>query len=152
MPRIVFSNITEHPELQDTIARWLWGFWGNPRNYVFYRSLVSHSKVDGLPMTYVAYLDDKPVGTVSLLRTDLFSRQDLFPWMADLFVLPECRSMGIGSALQDFILAKAKELGSREVCLYTPLVGYYEKKGWVYLGDEMDRDGEVVRVYKKGLD
>jgi GNAT superfamily N-acetyltransferase len=72
--------------------------------------------------------------------------------MADLFVHPDYRSRGIGSALQDFILAKAKELGFQAIYLYTPLVGYYEKKGWAYMGDEMDRDGEIVRIYKKMID
>jgi len=66
-------------------------------------------------------------------------------------VCPEFRSKGIGSALQDFIIGKAKALEYREIYLYTPLTGYYEKKGWMYLGDEMDRDGEMVRIYKKDI-
>jgi GNAT superfamily N-acetyltransferase len=152
MSDIVFTNVLECPEAQETIARWMWSFWGNSRNYEFYRSLVAHSKTDEIPMIYAAFLDGKPVGAVALLRADLFSRQDLFPWMADLFVHPDYRSRGIGSALQDFILAKAKELGFQAIYLYTPLVGYYEKKGWAYMGDEMDRDGEIVRIYKKMID
>lgn len=148
MPEIVFSNIRDRAEICEIVAQWLWSFWGNPRNYEFYHSLVAHSKTDEIPMIYVAFMDGKPVGAVGLLRADLFSRQDLYPWMADLYVHPEYRSRGIGSALQDFILAKAKELGYPSVYLYTPLIGYYEKKGWEFLGDEMDRDGEIVRIYK----
>jgi GNAT superfamily N-acetyltransferase len=144
-------NITGCPEMQETVAGWLWGFWGNPRNFEFYRSMVAHSMENDIPMVYVAFLDGTPAGTVALLRADLFSRQDLFPWMADLYVCPEFRSKGIGLALQDFIVEKAKTLGYREIYLYTPLKGYYEKKGWKYLGDEMDRDGEMVRVYRKDI-
>jgi len=149
MSAIVFRNIADCPELVDTVAGWLWGFWGNARNYGFYRSLVAHGSPEDIPLIYVAFLDGAPAGSVALLRADLFSRQDLFPWMADLYVAPEYRSRGIGSALQDYILEKAVERGYREVYLYTPLTGYYEKKGWEYTGDEMDRDGEVVRIYKK---
>jgi|SRR5271157_337699 len=151
MSDIVFSNAAECPGVHDVIARWMWSFWGNPRNYEFYRSLVSHSQADDIPMVLVAFMDGEPVGTVGLLRADLFSRQDLFPWMADLYVRPDHRSMGIGSALQDLTLMKAKSLGYEAIYLYTPLVGYYEKKGWTYLGDEMDRDGEMVRLYKKEI-
>lgn len=151
MSDMVISNVSECPEIREIIAKWLWGFWGNPRNYGFYLSLVAHSKTDDIPMIYVAFMDGKPVGTVGLLRADLFSRQDLFPWMADLYVCPEHRSRGIGSALQDFIIHRAKELGYIVIYLYTPLIGYYEKKGWEYMGDEMERDGETVRIYKKAI-
>lgn len=151
MSGLIFRNITECPGIQETVAGWLWGFWGNPRNFEFYRSLVAHGKDNDIPMVYVAFLDGAPAGAVALLRADLFSRQDLFPWMADLFVLPEYRSRGIGSSLQDFIIEKAKALGYREIYLYTPLKGYYEKKGWKYMGDEMDRDGEMVRIYLKDI-
>ncbi len=151
MSAIVFENVSGRPEVRDTVARWLWGFFGNPRNFEFYRSLVAHSRDDDLPMIYVAYVDGVPAGTVALLRADLFSRQDLVPWMADLFVLPEYRSRGVGAALQDLAIDKARGLGYRAIFLYTPLSGYYERKGWEYLGDEMDRDGETVRIYKKNL-
>lgn len=105
----------------------------------------------GIPAMYVAFIDGVPAGIVALLRADLFSRQDLFPWMADLYVCPEHRSKGIGSALQDFALKRAKEMGYQKIYLYTPLVGYYEKNGWKYIGDKMERDGEITRVYRKKL-
>ena len=151
MSDLAFACLSERPELQELVARWLWGFWGNPRNYEFYRSMAAHSQSDGLPLTYVALLDGEPAGTVSLLRADLFSRQDLCPWLADLYVPLESRSRGIGSALQEFAIKKASELGYPALYLYTPLKGYYEKTGWEYIGDETDRDGELVRIYRKDL-
>lgn len=151
MSAIVFRNIVDCPEVVETVARWLWGFWGNPRNYEYYHSLVAHGSADGIPLIYVAFIGGLPAGAVALLRADLFSRQDLFPWMADLYVVPEYRSRGAGSALQDLIIGKAGELGYSEIYLYTPLSGYYEKKGWEYLGDETDRDGETVRIYRMDI-
>ncbi len=148
---IRFASLADHPELKDTVAQWLWGFWGTPGNLGFYRSMTEHCGKDDFPLMFVAFCDDVPVGTVSLLRADLFSRQDLYPWMADLYVPPEGRSRGIGSALQDFALAEAKGRGFGEVFLYTPLTGYYEKKGWAYVCDEMDRDGQIVRIYRKEI-
>jgi predicted N-acetyltransferase YhbS len=100
---------------------------------------------------YVAFMDGTPVGTVALLRADLFSRQDLYPWMADLYVPPEHRCECIGSSLQDFVLAEAKRQGFDKIYLYTPLKGYYEKKGWEFVCEEMDRDCSIVRIYKKEL-
>ena len=149
MNDITFTSITKCPELHDQIARWLWSFWGNSSNCEFYRSLVAHGKDDDFPLIYVAFIDELPVGTVALWRADLLSRQDLFPWLADLYVPLEYRSKGVGSALQDFALAKAKELGYPALYLYTPLNGYYEKKGWEFMGEEIDKEGEKVRVYRK---
>ncbi|WP_424358804.1 GNAT family N-acetyltransferase [Methanocella sp. MCL-LM] len=149
MTDIRFSSVTQCPDLHDQIATWLWGFWGNPHNYQFYRSLVVHARDDDFPLIYVAFIGDTPVGTVALWRADLLSRQDLFPWMADLYVPPEHRSKGIGSALQEYALTRAKELGYTALYLYTPLSGYYEKTGWEYVCDEVDKEGEKVRVYKK---
>ncbi len=148
MSAIAFSSLADRPELKGLVAGWLWSFWGTPGNYDFYRSMTEHCQKDDFPLMYVAFIDGTPAGTVSLLRADLFSRQDLYPWMADLFVPPEYRSRGIGSALQDFVLAEAKKLGFDKIYLYTPLKGYYEKKGWEFVCEEMDRDCQIVRVYR----
>jgi GNAT superfamily N-acetyltransferase len=151
MDRIEFNSLADRPEYKDLVAKWLWSFWGAPGNYEFYRSMIQHCRKDDFPLVYVASIDCTPVGTVALLRADLFSRQDLFPWMADLYVPPEYRNRGIGSALQDFVLADARRRGFDEIYLYTPLTGYYEKKGWEYVCDEMDRDCQIVRIYRKNL-
>ena len=151
MSRIEFSSLATHPELKNLIARWLWSFWGTPGNRDFYRSMTEHCSNEDFPFVYVAFDEGRPVGTVALLRADLFSRQDLYPWMADLYVPPEHRSKGVGSMLQDFVLAEAKRRGFKEIYLYTPLNGYYEKKGWEFVCEEMDRDCSVVRIYRKDL-
>ena len=151
MSYIAFSSLADCPELKGLVARWLWSFWGAPGNFDFYRSMTEHCLNDDFPLVYVAFIDGTPVGTVALLRADLFSRQDLYPWMADLYVPPEHRGKGIGSALQDFVLAEAQRKGFEKVYLYTPLNGYYEKKGWEYVCEEMDRDCSVVRIYKKRI-
>jgi len=151
MNSITFASLDDHPELKDLVARWLWSFWGAPGNFDFYRSMTEHCSKDDFPFMYVAFADGKPVGTVALLRADLFSRQDLFPWMGDLFVPSEHRSKGIGSALQDYVLKEAKKQGFNQVYLETPLNGYYEKKGWEFVCEDMERDCSVVRIYKKAL-
>jgi GNAT superfamily N-acetyltransferase len=151
MNSITFSSLADHPELKDLVARWLWSFWGAPGNFEFYRSMTEHCLKDDFPMVYIAFINGTPVGTVAMLRADLFSRQDLYPWMADLYVPPEYRSKGIGSALQDFVLEETMRQGFERIYLYTPLKGYYEKKGWEFVGEEMDRDCSIVRIYKKEL-
>lgn len=151
MDHIEIFSLADRPEHADLVARWLWSFWGAPGNDDFYRSMIRHCQKDDFPLVFVAFIEGTPVGTVALLRADLFSRQDLYPWMADLYVPPGHRNRGIGSALQDFVLAEARKRGFPEIYLYTPLKGYYEKMGWQFLCEEMDRDCQIVRIYRKSL-
>lgn len=148
---IEIHPLADHPELHDTIARWLWSEWGMPTNRGLYGSLVAHCRRDTVPFIAVAFADRKPAGTVGLLRTDLLSRQEFTPWMAVLYVVPECRGQGIAARLQEHAIAEAKRLGFPEIYLYTKMSGFYEKTGWMYLESDLDDHGESIRIYRKGL-
>jgi GNAT superfamily N-acetyltransferase len=149
--KIEIRPLADHPELHDTITRWLWSEWGTPTNHGLYGSLVAHCRKDTIPAIYVAFAGGKPTGTVGLLRTDLLSRQEFTPWMAVLYVLPEYRGQGIAARLQEHAVAEAKRLGLPEIYLYTKMSGFYEKTGWVYLESDLDDHGDSIRIYRKEL-
>ena len=55
---------------------------------------------------------------VSLKENDLWSRKDLNPWMASLYVVPEYRGKGIGSSLVTHAAETAKTIkmiGTNEI-------------------------------------
>ena len=86
-----------------------------------------------MPLTLVASLDSRPVGTVTLLAHDVETEQwpNLSPWLAALYVIPECRRRGIGRALVNATVAKAAVLGESQLYLLT--VGrepFYADLGW----------------------
>jgi GNAT superfamily N-acetyltransferase len=149
--KIEIHPLADHPGLHDLVAGWHWSQWGTPLNRGLYGSLVSHCMRDAIPVIYLAFADGDPAGTVGLLRTDLLSRQDLTPWMAVLYVLPEYRGSGIASVLQEHALAEARRLGYGEIYLYTKLSGFYEKTGWEYSEHDVDDHGESIRIYRKNL-
>lgn len=60
---------------------------------------------------------------------DLCARQDLFPWMATLYVKENFRSMGIGKLLQKKCIEKAKKMNYKNLYLITEHENYYEKTG-----------------------
>lgn len=60
----------------------------------------------------IAYVSDKPVGCVMLLKTEKPSAGIYYLW-----VLPEYRNKGIGSALSSRCLAIAKDLGYEQVVI-----------------------------------
>ena len=102
-------------------------------------------------MTYVALQGEEPIGTVSIWMNDLRCRQDLYPWMASLFVIEEMRNKGIGTLLQNHVIEAAKKMEYKDLYLFTEHHGYYEKTGWVFNELAPKMNGEFTRIYSKSL-
>ena len=85
------------PQHGPRVAEWLWqAFAGDALPQAFFSSIVEHSQTPGaLPLTFIATDGEALLGTVGLWRCDLISRQDLFPWMAALFVAETARGQGL---------------------------------------------------------
>ncbi|HEY8909375.1 MAG TPA: GNAT family N-acetyltransferase [Desulfosporosinus sp.] len=145
-------HLSNRPDFIVHVTKWLWHEWGAPENEDFFKDLVEKglNKKD-IPQFFIALLDAKLVGTVALLRNDLKSRQDLYPWLACLFVDVDYRSKGIGIMLQNFAIKQTKSLGYDNLYLFTDLEDYYEKSGWEFIGTGCTYSGEYVRLYKMEL-
>lgn len=104
-----------------------------------------------LPLTFIALLDNELVGTVGLWRSDLMSRQDLYPWLSALFVKENYRGRKIGQELQYFLVNYCREAGFNELFLYSDISDYYEKTDWKYLEDGVEYSGEYLKIYKKDI-
>lgn len=128
-----------------------WGQWGNEDNYRFYHDCMFHScqtEAD-LPRFYIVVREGDIIGTYALLRNDLNSRQDLFPWFACLYVHPDQRGEGLGSTLLDHALREAHKKGYDSLYLTTDLEGYYEKYGWTHSTEAIGLSGDSMKVYQK---
>ena len=67
------------------------------------------------------------------------------PWLAAVFVVPEARKLGVGSALIDHVVNRSRELGYPEMFLYTDhQQQWYEKRGWTYTRDTLLNDTKHV--------
>ena len=67
------------------------------------------------------------------------------PWLAAVFVAPEARKLGVGSALIDHVVNRSRELGYSEIFLYTDhQQKWYEKRGWTYTRDTLLNDMKHV--------
>lgn len=148
--RIVPLNAV--PELRDTLADWLWRAFGTENSRDFFASILDSSLSGAdLPLTFVALDGDRPVGTVGLWRCDLISRQDLFPWLAALYVDEHYRGHGVSGQLQQTVIDCCRQRGDRHLYLYSACADYYERFGWAYIGDALDYPAIAVRLYHKAL-
>ncbi|WP_315078781.1 GNAT family N-acetyltransferase [uncultured Clostridium sp.] len=146
------AYLADYKENTETIISWLWREFGNETNRDFFQSIIKHScKKNSLPLTFIALLDGELVGTVGVWRSDLMSRQDLFPWLSALYVKENYRNQGIGQKLQNFVLTYCKNAGFSEIFLYTDIDNYYEKFDWKHFEDGVEYSGDYVKIYKKEL-
>jgi GNAT superfamily N-acetyltransferase len=151
--KIRIVNVTKNNQrFIEVVADWLWSEWGMENNYAYWKSWVASSTfIDKIPQTLAAINGDEIVGTVSLWRCDLQSRQDIFPWLGGLFVKEDYRLKGIGAELQEYSFRVVNNLGYKEIYMFTELNGYFEKFGWNYLENVPDENGKMVKLYRKDL-
>ena len=84
-----------------------------------------------IPTTFIALAGEVLLGSASLVRHDLSSRPNLTPWLARVYVAPEQRRQGVGTALVNRAVALAGWLGVEELYLYTPdKERFYARLGW----------------------
>lgn len=141
------------PQHASCVTEWLWRAFGAdalPR--AFFASIVEHSQTPGaLPITFVAVEGERLLGTVGLWRCDLISRQDLYPWMAALYVAPEARGQGLAGKLQQHVIGYARAQGYSELFLYSACRDFYERFGWQYIGESLDYPAVAVSLYRYDL-
>ncbi len=124
-----------HLDLVPLIARWHWDEWGgayaNTSLDAWTAQLATKTRTDGMPCSWVAFVDDEPVGSVVLELDGVEPRPELKPDLGGLYVLPQHRSNGIGSALVLACEAGAREFGVSELYLYTESAeSLYTRLGW----------------------
>lgn len=85
---------------------------------------------------------------MGLWRCDLISRQDLYPWLAALYIDEKQRGHGLGEQLQKHVIDSARDLGYPHLYLYSSCKDYYERFGWQYIGDGLDYPDKPVHLYQ----
>lgn len=149
--RIVPLNMAlQHVE---TVTDWLTSAFGAANSRAFFADILHASLSDAdFPLTWVALEGDRVAGTVGLWRCDLISRQDLFPWLAALYVEEGYRGEGLSGQLQQTVTAECRLRGYSDLYLYSECADYYERFGWHYIGDALDYPDKPVRLYHRSLE
>lgn len=144
-------ELSQRKDLFDEAVRVFWKQWGNEQNYKFYQDCILHScqTTDEIPRFYVALQNGSIIGTYALIRNDINSRQDLYPWLACLYVNPEHRGKRIGSYLLEHAIQETYKKGYKKLYLATDLEGYYEKYGWTHTTEAYGVSGGSIKVYEK---
>ena len=132
-----------------TLARWHHEECGHlsPGGSVEERGakLQTHRGRQQIPTTFVALSEGMPLGSASLVAHDMDTRMDLSPWLASVYVAPEHRRRGVGTALVQRVLREAEALSVTTLYLFTPdREEFYTRLGWSlverteYRGQQVD--------------
>ncbi len=147
--------LSEKRSLFPILAYWSYNNWYLTRNVSF--KLVLHeykrrSEPDSLPCSFVAFWGELPVGMISIKETDMQSRRELAPWLSALYVSPEYRERGIGSELIRAVLNYCSYAGFKRIFLFIDvrfmekLENYYTTRGWIFLDEDLDSDGNITKI------
>jgi N-acetylglutamate synthase-like GNAT family acetyltransferase len=141
--------LADHDNLVPELAALVWRWWGFPSEREAAAQLRREAHRDGVPSVHVALRDEEALGMVSLIECNLEQRSELYPWLAGLFVRPQFRCRGIGSALTFHLEQDAERLGIRGLYLYTTNAErFYQRLGW----RTIERfDGEPIAIMSKAL-
>ena len=140
------------PHHAEQVTEWLWQAFGQGLSRAFFASVIEHSQQpNALPLTFIATEGETLLGTVGLWRCDLISRQDLFPWLAALYIDETQRGRGLGQALQQHVIQYARQQGYASLHLYAAFRDYYERFGWQHIGEGIDYPDTRVNLYRYTL-
>jgi GNAT superfamily N-acetyltransferase len=148
---ITIDPLADHPDLVGVIAEWHQRQDERHPLDFWIRCHTTEARHEGIPRAWVAFVDGEPAGSVSLVARNMDTRPELSPWLASLWVRPQCRGRGIGAALVRRCEEEARRLGIRRLHLYTEAAAdFYGRLGWSVLAQEQ-YEGESVVVMVREL-
>lgn len=132
------SYLADNMELVPMLAEWSQSQWGylSPE-----RSLENHieqfrkrNNRSEIPLTFIGFAGDTPVGMASLVECDMYTHSHLTPWLASVYVVRSHRNRGIGSALVNQVIETAGSIGYPTLYLWTPgKKTFYATRGWTLI-------------------
>ena len=135
--------LAEHPHHWQTAAEWSFAAWHHEfptdtvQTYLDQYSLAA-SKPEKLIEIFAAIdSDDNLLGVATLVDDDeLPDAPEPGPWLAAVFVAPDARKFGVGSALVERVVSQTRELNYSTLYLYTEHAqAWYRDKGWTKIRD-----------------
>lgn len=144
--------LSDVPQFADQITDWQWRAFGDASSRALFASVVNSSLTGAdFPVTFVAVEAGRAIGTVGFWRCDLISRQDLYPWLAALYVEESARGKGVSESLQQHVIAYAQARGYTRLWLWSMFGGYYERSGWLPQGEALEYPNKPVKLYYRNL-
>jgi predicted N-acetyltransferase YhbS len=127
--------LAEHRDFIPALSKWFlreWrDFYGDKTWEFVAETFYKRLNRSAVPLSLVAFEDDSPLGTISLLEESISSYRHLSPWLGGLYVREERRNQGIGRHLIEAGAAEAAKVGAERLYIgIRKAEDYYIRLGW----------------------
>ncbi len=151
---VAIEYLAGYPELVPVLASWVYDHWGKMYRMKSVEEQIEkiseRINTDRFPLAFVALVGSAPIGTASLKIQEMTTHKHLYHWLGTVYVVPEYRNKGVGSALVKRAEIQAKELGVKTLYLHTPdKEDFYRNRGWETIERPVYFDIPVVVMRKE---
>ena len=150
---IIIENICKHQQYEEIVVNWLYKEWGHKNSYQFWSDWIKYSKDENSTFqTFVISDNGKLVGTYGIMPIDLQSRQDLTPWIGNLFIDYKYRtnSLKYFSALHEHCNTLCRNLNLTKVYVFTPHSSIvFKRYGFKYFESTVTEEGKKINLLFK---
>lgn len=140
-------NLRDYPNLLEECIDYVSQRWGLNRK-IFEDCITSSMSTNhSLPRWYFMIKSNEIIGSFSLMTNDFVSRQDLGPYLSNLYVEEEERGKKLGEILLNHARKEAHKLGFQKLYLCTDHENYYEKYGWTHITNGYHTWNRESKIY-----
>jgi predicted N-acetyltransferase YhbS len=147
--------LAEHTHFIPALSEWFlqeWReFYGDKSWEDVAETFYERLNRNNMPLSLVAFEENHPFGTISLLEESIPTHKHLAPWLGALYVREEKRHRGVGRRLIEAGVVEAGRLGAGR--LFTGIrkaEGYYLKLGWRTV-ERTNYHGEEITIMRLDL-
>ena len=135
--------LAEYPHHWQLAAQWSFDAWRHEfpsdtvQTYLDQYALAASESEKLIEVFTAIDSQDNLLGVATLVDDDeLPDAPEPGPWLAAVFVTPDARKFGVGSALVEHVVNRARELDYPKIYLYTEHQElWYSSKGWLKIRD-----------------
>ena len=143
---LVIRSLEERPDAAAMLAEWFVAEWPEYHRGRSLPDVASQFRlVSDVQQTLIAEIGDEVVGTVALRGRWEAAPEIPSPWIGGLFVVPQYREQGIGTALVEAAIAEATAAGHPIVHMAIRVdPASYIRGGWRVVGNVFSGDERVT--------
>ena len=150
MEAVELQKVDKDTPLADDLLNFVKNFsWEDVKEHTV--SMLENWKFEEWETPFVAIVNGKIVGLVTIMKSDYYPLPEIFPWISTIFVSEKYRGSRISGKLIEFANRYAKDIGFNNTYIPTEYIGLYEKFGYRYVKDIVNYGNGIDRLYVKEL-